>query len=62
MFKRAHEVVSKNNYLYKEMPNIKTIIMTVNIKFKITIKYVSSAIPAHLNPCYNVLAININKE
>ena len=45
-----------------QLPKTKTIRLDADINFKITIKYVPTALTANKNPSYGVLDIDINKK
>ena len=60
MCKKSQEVDSKNNDVNKELSKTKTTSLYADIKNKITIKYVTTALPVNSNPSYDALAIYIN--
>ena len=62
MVKKSQEVSSKNEYSEKGVAKTKTIILDKDIKFKINIKYVSTALPANPSLSCNGLAIEIKEE
>ena len=45
-----------------QLPKTKTIRLDADINFKITIKYVPTALTANTNPSYGVLDIDINEK
>ena len=62
MIKKYQEATSKKNDLDKDMFKTETIWLAVVIKFKTTIKYVPTSLPAHPNPSYDISDIDTNKE
>ena len=60
MFEKSEEVVSKKNYLDKEMYKTKTIGFPVVIKVESAIVYVPIALHINPNPSYKILSIDIN--
>ena len=62
MVNESQQDSSNNIYLDKDLSKTITIGLSTDIKVKITIKYVPTALPANSNPSYNVSSIYINKE
>ena len=62
MIKKSQEAVLKKNDLGKELSKTNTIILYADRNIKITIKYVTTTLPANLNPSYDVSSIDINKK
>ena len=62
MFKKAKEFVYEKSDLEKDLSNTKTTRLYVERKAEITLKYVPTALPANLNPSYEISGIHINEE